>query len=131
MSGRRDGEREAQEELSRVGEALCYRVEEDDGKGHGGKQEADPVDEDSSDDEEGGAGRTGGNRRAAAKEPVASLGTGVALVDLPVSNAVKGHRRRPGKDHAEQDQAEDPPTREAIGRHEHRPKGEGERENRV
>ena len=50
--------------------------------------------------------------------------SGIAFVDFPVSNAVEGHRRRTGKDHAEQDQAEDPPTGKPVRRDDHRPESE-------
>ena len=63
-----------------------------------------------------------------------SGGAGIPLIDLPIGDAVEGHRRSTSKDHAEQDQAEQSPPRKTsrgTRRDHHRPKGKRQSEYRV
>lgn len=114
-----------------MGESFRQGIEKDDRERHRGEEEAEAVDEVRRGNEEQRADHAGRDRGTPTQELVASLRAGIALIDLPVGDAVEGHGGRSRKDHAEQDQAKNPPTRKPIGRHNHRAEREGERKDRA
>ena len=117
-----------------MGEALGQGIKKDDTERHRGEKEADPIDKKCRGYKQQGADEAGRNRRFTTKKLVTSGSPRIALVDLPVSDAIEGHRRSTGKDHAEQDQPEQPPPRKTSRGtrcDHHRPKCKRQGEYRV
>ncbi len=114
-----------------MSETLCQGIEKDDAKCHWRKDEANPIDKKSRGHKEQGTDQARHDGRILAKQLMPARSPGIAFVDLPVSDTIEDHRCSTCKNHAEQDQAEDPPPRKTPSRNDHRSESEWQGKNRV
>ena len=117
-----------------MGETLGQGVQKDDCERRRGEQQTDPIDKKCRANKEQGTDQACGDGCSLAEKLMTSGGAGIPLIDLPIGDAVEGHRRSTGKDHAEQDKPKQPPPRKTSRGtrcDHHRPKGKRQGEYRV
>jgi hypothetical protein len=111
---RRNSEGETEEKVRCVGKMLCQGVKKNDAKRDRRKRERQPIDIRSKKNKKNAAEDETNENDFPGREEMTALCPWIALINLPINEAIEKHRRGAGRNHTPQDQQRDPETGPAI-----------------
>src|SRR5207302_3509537 len=126
---RRNPEGETQKEVRCVSKMFGERIEKNDAKRDRRKRERQPIDICSKKNKKGAAEDETNENDVPGREKMTVLCPWIALINLPISEAIEKHRRRAGRDHTSQDQQHDLGSGPPVGRNDQGSEREGQSEN--
>src|SRR5205809_1576646 len=100
---RRDPEGEAKKKVRCVSKMFGERVEKNDAKRDRRERESQPIDICSKKNKKGAAEDKANENNVLGREKMATPCPRIALIDLPINEAIEKHRRGARRDHASQD----------------------------
>src|SRR5436190_17681542 len=100
---RRDPEGEAKKKVRCVSKMFGERVEKNDAKRDRRERESQPIDICSKKNKKGAAEDQANENNVLGREQMATSCSRIALIDLPINEAIEKHRRAAGRDHTSQD----------------------------
>src|SRR5439155_4799422 len=112
---RRNPERETEKKVRRVSKAFCDGIEKSDAKGDRRKHESQPIDICSKKNKKSAAEDKANENNVLGCEKITAPCPRIALIDLPINEAIEKHRRSAGRDHTSQDQEHDLDTGPPVG----------------
>src|SRR5438132_14098116 len=112
---RRNPERETKKKVRCVSKMFGERIEKNDAKRDRRKREGQPIDICSKKNKKGAAQDEANENDFPGREKMTASCPRIALIDLPIDEAIEKHRRRAGRDHTSQDQQHDLETRPPVG----------------
>jgi len=112
---RRNPERETKKKVRRVSKMFGERVEKNDAKRDRRKRERQPIDICSKKNKKNAAEDETNKNGVPVREEMTALCPRIALINLPINEAIEKHCRRAGRNHTAQDQQHDLETGPAVG----------------
>src|SRR5437763_2954702 len=126
---RRNPEGETQKKVRCVSKMFGERIEKNDAKRDRRKCERHPIDICSKKNKKDAAEDETNENDVPGREETTALCPRIALINLPINEAIEKHCRRAGRNHTPQDQQHDFETGPAVGRHDQGGEHEGQRKN--
>src|SRR5439155_2862708 len=107
--------RETEKKVRRVSEMFGERIEKNDTKRDRRKHKSQPIDICSKKNKKGAAEDEANENNVLGREKTTAPCSRIALIDLPINEAIEKHRRSAGHDHTSQDQEHDLKTGSPVG----------------
>src|SRR6266446_750407 len=126
---RGNSKRETKKKVRCVGKMFSERVEKNDAERDRRKRERQPIDIRSKKNKKDAAEDQTNKDNVPGREKMTAMCPRIALINLPINEAIEKHRRSAGGDHTSQDQQHDLETGPAVGGHDQGSEREGQSEN--